>query len=76
MIEYFGVKIKLKHYKWFKGKNGYMVNAVNSPEREQRLKWLSEGSLAHHMTLFESPISEDEKVLFQEFLNYCKNESI
>ncbi len=67
-----------KYRKWFNDKGiigEYMlVDAMNSVEFVHRLKWLSEGSLAYHITRFQSPLTDSviqtEKNLHQAFLDF------
>lgn len=78
------LKMRVKGYKfsykkcdkWFSDKNGLgelICEAKSIPEKETRLKWLSEGSLSYHINLFSGVFPSGgckiEKDLFKDFVN-------
>ncbi len=59
-----------KAYEWFKDRCPQIYEAANLVERQHRLGWLSEGSLAYHLSKFESapPPVVEEMALWCEFV--------
>jgi hypothetical protein len=64
-------RIKLQEEEFFASRNTDIANARNKAERAQRIQWLSEGALAHHLNPdgpHSERVCESEQRLYREFV--------
>ncbi len=63
-------RIKLQEEEFFASREPLVASAKNKAERGQRIRWLSEGSLAYHIHHIDVPPegNKAERALYREFI--------
>lgn len=61
-------RIKLQEQEFFANRSPLVAEAQNKAEREQRIQWLKEGMLSHHLRGGQGEPSVLERGLYREFL--------